>query len=141
MAFKIDKRDAKRIEDLADRLGEQREGIDNLIDVINEFIADRVGDLNLRIVDYNDTLGEARGVIEDIHSQADSDYQDKSEKWQDGERGSITKEWIEAVESIKDNDLNDISEFDIDECEIKLSDEVEDHKVILTENLEHEPNY
>jgi hypothetical protein len=141
MAFKIDKRDAKRIEDLAYKLGEQREGIDNLIDVINEFIADRVGDLNLRIVDYNDTLGEARGVIEDIHSQADSDYQDKSEKWQDGERGSITKEWIEAVESIKDNDLNDISEFDIDECEIKLSDEVEDHKVILTENLEHEPNY
>lgn len=141
MAFKIDKSDGKRIENLADRLGEQREGIDNLIDEVNAFIVDKVGDLNLLIVDYNETLEQARGVIEDIHSQADSDYTDKSEKWQEGERGTAVKEWIDAIESIKDNDLNDISDFDIDECEIKLSDEVEDHSVILSENLEHEPNY
>jgi hypothetical protein len=141
MAFKITKDEAKRIEALADDLGERRETIDNTIDEINAFIADKVGDVNILISYYNEKLQEARGVIEDIHAERQGEFDDKSEKWQDGERGDATREWLESLDSMKDNDLADIAEFEIDECEIKLDDEVEDHRVILTENLNHEPSY
>lgn len=141
MAFKIDKKDQKRISDLAGALDAQRREIDAMIEDANSQLAEALGNINLKIASYNETLEEARGVIDDIHSQADSDFSDKSENWQEGERGETTRAWIEHLESIRDDDLTDIDEFSIEDELVSYGDDVEDHNVILSENLEYEPSY
>lgn len=139
MAFKVTKEEAERLEALADKLGNAREFLEDELDDLNRQIRESLDTINFKIAGYNELLEEARGIIDDVHSQGESDFDDKSEKWQEGERGEATREWLESLESIRDDDLGDIEPIEFED--IALGEQVEDHQVILTENLNHEPSY
>jgi hypothetical protein len=136
MAFRITKAEQNRLQEIADKVAEERLAFDTAVDEANAAIEDIYSALNERITRYNELLEEGRGVIEDIHSERQSDFDDKSERWQEGERGEATREWLDKLDSDKE-EIEDIGELTFEPLDFS---EVEDHVEKLTE-IEAEPNY
>jgi hypothetical protein len=136
MAFKITKQEQARLQEIADRVAEERLAFDTAVDEANAAIEDIYSALNERITRYNEMLEEGRGVIEDIHSERQSDFDDKSERWQEGERGEATREWLDKLDSDKE-EIEDITELTFEPLDFS---DVADHVEKLTE-IEAEPNY
>jgi hypothetical protein len=54
---------------------------------------------------YNVQLNLAKGFVEDLASSMRGDFDDKSEAWQEGERGEAVDEFITTFESfVQDHD-------------------------------------
>lgn len=138
MAFKIDKKEQARIADLAHKLTDERVALEEAINEENARREDALADLNQRFEKFNELLEEARGYVEDIWAERQGEFDDKSENWQEGERGETTREWLSNLEGKKDDEL--ATGFDPLEEEPLDFSEVPDHAEVLT-NLELEPNY
>lgn len=74
---------------------------------------------------YEEAREEARGILEDAANEAESYYDEKSEKWQEGDRGSAYYEWVQTLRQLADGmaeelELPDTPEVDtpdwVDEC-------------------------
>jgi hypothetical protein len=77
---------------------------------------------------YNNTLDEARAFAENIASNVESFYDEKSEKWQEGDRGS-------AVQDMQDEWIS----FDASEVEIDAPDELDEPDLGHAADLEGLP--
>lgn len=132
MAFKMDKRDKKRRDEIVIKLREARAKLEDEVAAFNEDIENSKEKSQTALADYNELLEEARGLIQDISSQAEADMGNKSEKWQDGTKGKAVLDWLEALQ---DPDLGDI---DIDFPE-PINLDIEDHAEMM-ENLPEEPD-
>lgn len=51
-------------------------------------------------MEYQTALGDARDVIDVIAAEAESYYDEKSEKWQEGEKGESYSEWMDRLREI-----------------------------------------
>lgn len=91
MAFKISKSDNARIMKLAGELDEMRTAINDKIDEWRGEMEDLLEFINAK-------REELRAVIEDVHSEKQGEFDDKSEKWLEGDRGMATEEWLNAIE-------------------------------------------
>lgn len=129
MAFKITKAEEKRIAEIAGRLSAKFDGINAIIEKMKSEIDDE-------LVEYNEIREELRGVLEDIHSEKESEYEDKSDNWREGDRGEATYSWIEGLSDIM-NEFADDLELDLD-LEIDKPDEL---TKLLDEGLPAEPEY
>lgn len=93
MAFKISKAEQKRIDDLVKRLDSKFDDIGTILDNARKEIDDELSA-------YNEIREELRGVIEDIYSERQDEYGEKSDNWRDGDRASATSEWLYQLEEI-----------------------------------------
>jgi hypothetical protein len=66
------------------------------------------------VEEYNAVLAEAKAFAEGIAADAQSHYDDKSEKWQEGERGQAYQAWVSEWENVN-----------LDDLEVELPGEVE----------------
>lgn len=114
MAFKLNKADDSRKDEAVTKLNELASKLEDEISKFNATMEAAQGTVQMTLEEYNETLGEARGFIEDIANQMQSDFGDKSEKWQEGERGQAVQEWITAWEqtSLDDIELDFPDELD-----------------------------
>lgn len=138
MAFKFSKDELNRIAALAIKLGNDRAVVEEAIEKANQQIEDIYSDLNEKFERYGETLEEARGYMEDIHSERDGEYDEKSENWREGERGSATREWLDNLNTLVEDPLS--SGFDALEFEPLDFTDVPDHGEALT-SFDQEPNY
>lgn len=99
-------------------------------DEIRELQENALTKLNTLVDEYNETLAEAGGFVEDLSSQMEDYYADRSEKWQEGDAGSAYSEWKDAFGQF---DADAIEPFTFD-----LSDEGFDHADKL-EEMQAEP--
>lgn len=101
MAFKLTKQEDARKSELeqeleqlvsaaTDGLAELQEKINELVEAFNSECVTPLGD----------KMDEARGFVEDIHSERQGDYDDKSERWQEGDRGQAAYEWLQTWENV-----------------------------------------
>lgn len=132
MAFKMDKQDKKRRDEIVAKLREARAKLEDEIAVFNEDIETSKANVETSVADYNELLEEARGLIQDISSQAESIMETRSEKWLDGDKGKAVSDWLEALQ---EPDLGDI-EVDLPEA---ISLDIEDHAQFV-EDLPEEPD-
>jgi hypothetical protein len=72
-------------------------------------------ELNEAFRAYNETVGGAAGFRDAIVAQAEKNFSNKSEKWQEGDRGSKVQEWIS---SWNDLDLDELEAPEIEEIEV-----------------------
>lgn len=137
MAFKITKEETNRLGEIAGRLANARMRFDEAVETANANYEDEIAGINEKAAAYNEILEEARGYVEDIHSERYNEFDDKSETWQEGERGEATREWLEALENIKDNELEDIETLEFEPLDYS---EMGNHAELLT-GIEIAPNY
>jgi len=69
---------------------------------------------------YTDALGAAAAFVEDVRSDAQSYFDDRSEKWQEGEAGEAYQEWLDELDAVH------LDAAEIDEpAEVELPDRPE----------------
>jgi hypothetical protein len=110
MVFKLTKQEDVRREELCVKILEARAVLDEVINQNTAIIEDCYSAMNAAIADYNEVVSGAQGFFEDIHNERADEFDDKSERWQDGERGDAARSWLEAIGSARD-DLEPIDDY------------------------------
>jgi len=70
------------------------------------------------VMDMNAKASEFAQFLDEIIEEKQGEFDEKSEKWQEGEKGEAAKEWIEAFEEVK----GELEGLDVPE-EFDLNDE------------------
>lgn len=118
MAFKLSKAQLQRRDKLIDDLRGARGKLVDVVAVTNAEIQRLVGDdLTPAIEAYNALLEQARAFVDELGTDFRSEFDDKSEGWQEGERGQAADEFIGAFENVSfdDVELPQVEEIAIDE--------------------------
>jgi hypothetical protein len=94
--LKISRTDLDKLADFGDAAAEVFTELSNLAEI---FEADTA-----RLLEkFAEIQSEACAIMEDAASEAESYYDEKSEKWQEGERGQAYSEWKDRLREIADS--------------------------------------
>src|SRR4051794_17460940 len=105
MAFKLDKQESKRREELLANMKEAESKLEDAVSVYNAALAEQRTKLEAAVTAFNETVAEARGFAEDIARAAEEEIDGKSEKWQEGDKGQAATEWKDAWENVELDDV------------------------------------
>ena len=122
MAFKLTKTEAVSRAELVNNLTKSKVEVQSAIAAFNEAVEREWQIVQEMINGYNEHLGAAREFRDRIVEDRQTDWDMRSEKWQDGDRGRAAGEWIEAWENLALDDLEmdtpgEVEEPDMDEDE------------------------
>lgn len=92
----------KAEEDLVSAIEEYNQHRDEIVSVVEQALET-----------YNDKLIAIKDVYEGIAEEARNYYDERSEKWQEGDAGTNYNEWVDALEAVE-----------FDEVELDLPDEL-----------------
>jgi len=115
MAFKLSKSDAAQADKIADDLDEAAETLIDAVSAFNAAMEEAFKAVEEAQARYTECVDAARSFADDVASEARSEWDDKSEKWQEGERGQAAGEWVEEWEGL-----------DFDTAEIVMPDPIEE---------------
>lgn len=101
---------AEQLSDLQEKLQSASERVESAITDFNTSMSELWNDSVLESLnDYNTVVEQAREFVEERHDQMQSQYEDRSEKWQQSEKGEAFQEWLneweEAQSELEDIDL------------------------------------
>lgn len=95
----------KQKDEVVNKLSQAWESFSNAVDDFNEKVQEEFEGLREKVAAYNEALSEARDFVNEI-AQETADYiSDKSDKWQEGDKGQAYSSFQEAYESL---DLDDV---------------------------------
>lgn len=97
--------------------------LEDAIDVYNTGIQEARDALALAAEAYNHTLAEIKDFAEGVKDRCQVEWDARSAKWQDGERGTAAQQFIDAWEELE-GELDEV-DFDEHEVEVPEADELE----------------
>jgi hypothetical protein len=62
--------------------------------------------VELAVTEYNELVGEARTLCSEVAAIASDSIGDKSEKWQEGDKGQAAQEWADAWDGVDLSDMD-----------------------------------
>lgn len=113
MAFKLSKADSKLKDEHAQHLRDAKEKItiqENMMTVA-------VDALNRAIKDYNGVLADVKTFVDEHAEVWQAEHDDKSEKWQESEKGEAATTLIGEWEGFDADDLDEVEVPDVPESE------------------------
>jgi len=131
MAFKFSKADIKERDEMVEAAKAKLTILNGAIDKFNESLNEAWGEVEEALNDYNGALSDARDFVERVKDEFTSAFDEKSEKWQEGDSGTAVNEWINSFDSVE-----------LDDAELEAPEpleEVEAAGLEELENLETEP--
>lgn len=121
MALKLSKSEENRLDKFIEQLGALKQRIDDGKSELEQKIQELVDEFNEELIKpYNDVLQEAYDFVEDIGSDRRSEYDDKSERWQEGDRGQAASEWVDSWEN---------AVYDLEQVDELRAPSIDDHEV------------
>lgn len=111
MAFKLNKAELAQQAAHSAALQEKAAQVESKITAFNEIVEAWRGVIGRAVEEFNGARAEAVGWAQDIGNDRRSEWDDMSERWQEGDKGEAASAWIETFE-----------DFDIDEMELGLDD-------------------
>ena len=112
MTFKLTKTERKEIDGLLQALLDAHALLDNAVLVYNEALTAAHTELQPHVEAYNGAASDLVGYVNGLAEEHDEEWNNRSEKWQEGEAGSAAQSWIESLR------------IEIDECDIDAPDEI-----------------
>lgn len=100
MAFNLTKDEIKIRDEIIAALNAAKSKLEDEISAYNERLEALKEPVEAALAAYNEEVEKARSFAEDIATQADSDFSDKSEKWQEGDKGSAANDWKTEWENL-----------------------------------------
>ena len=91
---------------LLERLREAGSKIEEALADFNRKVEEAKAPVEQAVEEYNAVLAEAKAFAEGIAADAQSHYDDKSEKWQYGDRGQAYQAWVGEWENVNLDDLD-----------------------------------
>ena len=123
MAFRLTRDQKVRLRDLGDQIAKEKAELDAVS-------ADALGKIEVEIErllgahqTYADVVVAAGGEVEGWADELEAEWDDKSERWQEGERGQAVREWIEEIRSIG----NEMSNIDAPDISFDPPDDADDY--------------
>jgi uncharacterized protein YukE len=130
-AMRLARAELKRIEDLVDRLTGAERMLDEAITEFNEELKALKEDKLLpKIETYNQVLRDAREFAEDIASRLDDKISERSESWQESEKGEAAIAFKESWETIG---------YELEEIDLELPEDIEMPELGHAEVLQEAP--
>ena len=105
---KISRTQQAEINKAVDALGEAGKALAQAIDSYNEALEPLRVDIEAARDTYNEKIADLKAVYVDIAGEARAYYDDRSQKWQEGEAGEAYSEWVDQL------DEPQIEEIDLD---------------------------
>jgi chromosome segregation ATPase len=127
---KLTKEQLGRITDIAEKLRGAHSDLKNEIEDINGEIRALNERLDIAYGNYNQTVADAQSVRDEIASDLQNEFDEKSEKAQESEKGQAMQDAISEWESVE-----------IDEAEYNTLDELEElpDECDPADNIENAP--
>jgi hypothetical protein len=91
--------------------------VDAILDEMDLIRTHAESELGTKIAELREPLDEARGLLEDAAQAAETYYDERSEKWQEGDTGSAYCDWKNDLRSLADAAGDDIDAPEIAEIE------------------------
>jgi hypothetical protein len=126
--LKISQADIARLATLGQEVAEGYDELDALFAEFREKFEPLVEAIN-------EKRQAAHDVLDDIVREADEYFDDKSEKWQEGDRGVAYEEWKNNLSVERDNLAEEV------EIEFPEDPERPDWVALITDGLEEAPNF
>lgn len=98
-AFSISKADGARRTKLSDALNEAASELEAAVTAYNDAMANLQAPVEAAVEKYNFVALDITGFVEDIANNARGAIDDKSESWQEGEKGQLAEEWTSEWEN------------------------------------------
>jgi hypothetical protein len=114
VAFKLNRRQASERADLVERFAKASGELESAVEEFNDKIGELKAPVEAALATYNEIAVEAAQFAADIASEAETAIDEKSEKWQDGDRGQAAMGWKDEWEALS-----------FDEVEIDFPDELD----------------
>ena len=103
--MKLSKTHAKQIEDLIAKLREAQEALAPAIVAYNAALAEAHGRLLDALEPYSEAISYVEEDVQSIAATLREEWDEKSEKWQESDRGIEASDAIDALESFSMDDL------------------------------------
>ncbi len=96
------------------KLSAARSTLDTAIEAHNEAVRAAHAALDAAAAEYNEAIEEARGFAGDVAREADEAIGERSDKWQESEKGKAAQEFAETWEGVclEDFSIGDAAEID-----------------------------
>ena len=121
MAFQLTKAEVKERDEVIEAARRKLGALNTAISTFNERLEEQRSILDDATNDCNGAMQGVADYLERIKDRLTGEYDDKSEKWQEGEKGTTVRDWIDTFDiDFMDIDVevpNDISEAECDELE------------------------
>jgi hypothetical protein len=137
VVFKISKDEQKTIDEVIATFTEKKDELAEAVIAHNEAVNAARAKLDDVLTEVNEARDAIYGAIEGIKDEKQNEFDDKSERWQEGDRGQATTTWIESIEAFRDLFEDEIEVDAVEDLEIDLSD----LESALEEGLSSEPDY
>jgi glutamyl-tRNA reductase len=98
MPFKMDKRETKQYDDLSSAVRDATEAMEEARETFNEAVLTAYADLETAYRTAENAVADLREFAEQFHADQLSEFEEKSEKWQESDKGQEVAAWISAWE-------------------------------------------
>jgi uncharacterized protein YukE len=106
---RLSKEQLQRRAVLAALLGARQEAVE----VARELTNDRVSRLNETISAYNEALEEARDFVEEITADMTEFFDEKSDRWTEGDAGQAYSSWKDEWEGFDGDEVDAVDEVEV----------------------------
>jgi uncharacterized coiled-coil DUF342 family protein len=109
MAFKLTAAEKTEKNDHFTKLSAKSDELLAARDVLNSKVQEAVEEYNNHVQNYNELVNQANGFRSDVAARLQGEYDDKSEKWQEGDEAGSAQEFIDAWEGFEIEVLGETS--------------------------------
>lgn len=117
MTFKVNKEMQTTLLDMQADINEAWRNLDDIQTNLFAKIQAIVADINEARSIYSGKLEDAKRVVDQFADEMESEYDDKSERWQESERGELVREWIDEIRS-KSDEIEELDDYSLEELEL-----------------------
>lgn len=101
MAFKLNKEQRRKLAEFKIEGAARIDKVEAAYDALKTAVEELLDEFNGTVVEaYNQYLEDVAAFADEVASDWQADFDDKSEGWQDGERGQVVAEAISAWEDL-----------------------------------------
>lgn len=124
---RLSKEQVKEHEELVDAVNGAHQELDGAIKQYNERVAAAHSELAPFVEAFNEAVTKANDFRESVHSDQQAYFDEKSEKWQEGDAGSAYSDWMSQWDeaAIEEVELDDAPEMDTPDLELNGFDQLE----------------
>lgn len=126
MAFKLTVTEKQDFNLLVEDLRKEQAETEEAVTAANDEISEIVAKLNAKLAEYNSARESLKTFIENKAADFRTEFEEKSDSWQEGDKGQEADEFITLWENPPD--LDEVDEFSVDAFEAPESpmDDVDD---------------
>jgi chromosome segregation ATPase len=123
----IPKTTQAEIQELIDQLDDDAEDIRKAIETYNNALTEHRDRIEAARTEYNERMDRLHEIYDELHGDAQSYYDERSEKWQQSDAGQSYEQWRDKLEATAQElvALDEIEIPDLDEPDLFDSEQWE----------------